>query len=170
MSKRLIFLIRLGTNKFTLISCGCHPSRTRSRIWIKHNSIVRTQRSNQPFCKRNRKLTRVTALFLVACLDIWNFPHVPRILALRVAAKLALSRPFVEALTRVFLWYADRVQIEVIVRAFREPQDCLMTARKTGSLIQPKPESPDHSVAQGDVFDFIQNRKHRVNLRGRLTD
>lgn len=66
-------------------------------------------------------------LLYVVRLDIWNcpnvtdVPNVPRVLTEWVAALIPFSGAFVMSLSGVKLWSADRVQVEIVVVAFRIP-------------------------------------------------
>lgn len=77
---------------------------------------------------------------------IRNHPQVPWVLAKGVTRILAGFRTFEILLSRVFLRYPHRIEIEDIIIRLCKPDDGFVSARKSAAAMQPVLKMPDNTI------------------------
>ena len=76
------------------------------------------------------------------------FPHIRRVLALRVARRLAFVWPLIVPFAGVLGRDADRIEIERVVGILAEPQDRLIAPGETFARMQAMLKVPDDAIAK----------------------
>ena len=87
-------------------------------------------------------------LFYVVSFDVWNLPNVRRVFAKRIARQLTFIGTLEVFLVGVLGRYPDVIEIEGVVVAFCEPQDCFIATGEPFLAVQSVAETPNYAVTQ----------------------
>ena len=96
-----------------------------AHVGIEHFVARVCQRAYDSLHLLDRALAGVDRLF-----HVWEDPHVAGTLPERVARHLANLRSLEMLLTGILRRHADRIQVEDVIIARGEPQDCFISTRK----------------------------------------
>jgi hypothetical protein len=139
----------LGARGAAAVEKGGHGRRAGTHVRIEDQVARIGEGQHEALDQLDGELAGVGGLLDVVVLDVGDRPHVARVLAERVARRVAGVGTLEVALARVLLRHAHRVQVEHVALA-REPEDGLVPAREAAAAVEAMLEMPDDAVAEAE--------------------
>jgi hypothetical protein len=106
------------------------------------------QGEHQPLDQLDRKLAGMNGFLDMIVLDVRENPHIPGVLAERIARKLAGFRTLEVFLAGIFRRYPDRVEVEQVIVSLGKPKYRLVATGQPFRAMQAVFEMPDDPVPQ----------------------
>jgi hypothetical protein len=149
----------------TTVLHGGDDTGSHTHIWIENRIASLSQGKNQALNELNWKLARMACLFHMVGFHIRKYPNIAGILSQRIARKLTGLRAFEVFLAGILRWNPNRVQVECVIIALRQPKDSFVPARQLLGTMQTMLEVPNDAVAQLQA-EFLENRIQKLCPEG----
>src|SRR5262245_52731134 len=142
--------------------------RADAGVGIQHQVARVGRREKHALDQLDRELAGMGGLLDVVRLHVREGPHVPGVLAQRVAGVRAGALALPPALARILLRHADGIEVEHRLASLGEPEQHLVASRETLRAVQSVLEVPHDTIAQDEfpvlLEDGVEDHVERDDL------